>query len=156
MEYEIRQVEKRTVAGFHMVGPWEQTVAQGFAQLKMWVKGNALEPREWIAVYYDNPDVVAAEKLRCDTVIAVAENFTVPENSPGVIVTAIEGGQYAVATARVTDQDFAQPWKQFFNSLLQDNQYQMAARPCFELWLTREAKADAQDIAMHVPVQPKR
>ncbi|EGF2621063.1 DNA gyrase inhibitor, partial [Escherichia coli] len=25
MNYEIKQEEKRTVAGFHLVGPWEQT-----------------------------------------------------------------------------------------------------------------------------------
>ncbi|EJN7580794.1 DNA gyrase inhibitor, partial [Escherichia coli] len=24
MNYEIKQEEKRTVAGFHLVGPWEQ------------------------------------------------------------------------------------------------------------------------------------
>ncbi|EFC1800249.1 DNA gyrase inhibitor SbmC, partial [Escherichia coli] len=26
MNYEIKQEDKRTVAGFHLVGPWEQTV----------------------------------------------------------------------------------------------------------------------------------
>ena len=30
MEYEIKQVEKRIIAGFHMVGPWEQTVKARF------------------------------------------------------------------------------------------------------------------------------
>lgn len=61
MEYEIKQVEKRIIAGFHMVGPWEQTVKQGFEQLMMWVDGKQIVPLEWIAVYYDNPDVVPAE-----------------------------------------------------------------------------------------------
>ena len=37
MNYEIKQEEKRTVAGFHLVGPWEQTVKKGFEQLMMWV-----------------------------------------------------------------------------------------------------------------------
>lgn len=37
MNYEIKQEDKRTVAGFHLVGPWEQTVKQGFEQLMMWV-----------------------------------------------------------------------------------------------------------------------
>ena len=36
MNYEIKQEEKRTVAGFHLVGPWEQTVKKGFEQLMMW------------------------------------------------------------------------------------------------------------------------
>lgn len=26
MNYEIKQEDKRTVAGFHLVGPWEQMV----------------------------------------------------------------------------------------------------------------------------------
>lgn len=67
MDYEIRQEQKRKIAGFHMVGPWEHTVKQGFEQLMTWVDRQRIVPVEWIAVYYDNPDVVPAEKLRCDT-----------------------------------------------------------------------------------------
>lgn len=37
MDYEIRQEQKRKIAGFHMVGPWEHTVKQGFEQLMTWV-----------------------------------------------------------------------------------------------------------------------
>ena len=61
MEYEIKLVEKRMIAGFHMVGPWEQTVKQGFEQLMKWVDGKQIVPLEWIAVYYDNPDVAEAD-----------------------------------------------------------------------------------------------
>ena len=32
MNYEIKQEDKRTVAGFHLVGPWEQTVKKGYEQ----------------------------------------------------------------------------------------------------------------------------
>lgn len=42
MNYEIKQEDKRTVAGFHLVGPWEQTVKQGFEQLMMWVDNKIL------------------------------------------------------------------------------------------------------------------
>lgn len=28
MDYSIRQLQKRTIAGFHLVGPWEKTVKQ--------------------------------------------------------------------------------------------------------------------------------
>ncbi len=62
MDYEIRQEQKRKIAGFHMVGPWEHTVKQGFEQLMTWVDRQRIVPVEWIAVYYDNPDVVPAEK----------------------------------------------------------------------------------------------
>lgn len=128
MNYEIRQEDKRTVAGFHLVGPWEQTVKQGFEQLMMWVQNKNIIAREWLAVYYDNPDETPAEKLRCDTVVSVA---------------------------RVTGDDFAKPWYQFFNSLLQDGAYEIAPKPCFEVYLNNGAEEGYWDIEMYVAVQPK-
>ena len=48
MDYSIRQQQKRTIAGFHLVGPWEKTVKQGFEQLVMWVDGRHIQPRPFI------------------------------------------------------------------------------------------------------------
>lgn len=155
MEYEIKQVDKRRIAGFHMVGPWEQTVKQGFEQLMKWVDGKQIVPLEWIAVYYDNPDVVPAEKLRCDTVVSVPEDFAIPENSEGVILTEVAGGDYAVAVARVENHDFATPWYQFFDRLMQDTAYEIAAKPCFEVYMNNGMEDGYWDIEMYVPVQSK-
>ena len=155
MEYEIKQVDKRRIAGFHMVGPWKQTVKQGFEQLMKWVDGKQIVPLEWIAVYYDNPDVVPAEKLRCDTVVSVPEDFEIPENSEGVILTEVAGGDYAVAVARVENHDFATPWYQFFDRLMQDTAYEIAAKPCFEVYMNNGMEDGYWDIEMYVPVQSK-
>ncbi|WP_045444556.1 DNA gyrase inhibitor SbmC [Citrobacter sp. S-77] len=155
MKYEIKQVEKRRIAGFHMVGPWEQTVKQGFEQLMMWVDSKNIAPLEWIAVYYDNPDVVPADKLRCDTVVSVPDSFVIPQNSEGVTLTELAGGEYAVAVARVENHDFATPWYQFFNLLLQDSTYQISARPCFEIYMNNGTEDGYWDIEMYVPVQSK-
>ncbi|NTZ49292.1 DNA gyrase inhibitor SbmC [Citrobacter gillenii] len=155
MEYEIKQVERRRIAGFHMVGPWEHTVKQGFEQLVMWVDGNQIVPLEWIAVYYDNPDVVPADKLRCDTVVSVPEGFEIPENSEGVILTELAGGDYAVAVARVENHDFATPWYQFFDRLLQDSSWQLSAKSCFEIYRNNGVEDGYWDIEMYVPVQAK-
>lgn len=155
MEYEIKQIDKRRIAGFHMVGPWEQTVKQGFEQLMKWVDGKQIVPLEWIAVYYDNPDVVPAEKLRCDTVVSVPEDFAIPENSEGVILTEVAGGDYAVAVARVENHDFATPWYQFFDRLMQDTTYEIAAKPCFEVYMNNGMEDGYWDIEMYIPVQSK-
>ena len=155
MEYEIKQVDKRRIAGFHMVGPWEQTVKQGFEQLMKWVDGKQIVPLEWIAVYYDNPDVVPAEKLRCDTVVSVPEDFAIPENSEGVILTEVAGGDYAIAVARVENHDFATPWYQFFDRLMQDTTYEIAAKPCFEVYMDNGMEDGYWDIEMYIPVQSK-
>lgn len=152
MEFNVQQVHERKVAGFHMVGPWEKTVHQGFEQLSLWVKSHKIVGEEWLAVYYDNPDVVPAEKLRCDTVVSVAENFTTPENSEGVIVTHIEGGQYAVARARVDNNDFQQQWESFFDAVEGDKRYRITGKPCFEHYLNDGSESGVWEIDMYIPV----
>ncbi len=57
----------------------------------MWVENHQVPAREWLAVYYDNPEEVPAEKLRCATVVAVDEDYVIPANSEGVILAAVAG-----------------------------------------------------------------
>ena len=40
MNYSITTLGKKTIAGFHLVGPWDHTVKQGFEQLMMWVENH--------------------------------------------------------------------------------------------------------------------
>ena len=155
MDYSIKHQNKRKIAGFHMVGPWEQTVKQGFEQLMMWVDGQQIPAREWLAVYYDNPDEVPAEKLRCDTVVSVDDDFVIPPNSEGVIMAEVAGGLYAVARARVIDHDFSTPWYQFFDSVLKDETHRLAAKPCFEIYRNNGAEDGYWDIEMFVALEPK-
>lgn len=155
MDYQIKDVDARKIAGFHLVGPWEKTVKQGFEQLTLWVKSKQLQPLEWIAAYYDNPDEVPAEKLRADVVIAVDEDFVLPENSEGVMLTELPGGAYAVARARVENEDFQQAWDGFFDTLLADQNYQIARGPCFEIYLNADSGDGHWEIDMHIPVEPK-
>ncbi|MBM0974495.1 GyrI-like domain-containing protein, partial [Escherichia coli] len=81
--------------------------------LMMWLDRKIIDPKEWVVVYYDITYETPADKLRCDTVVTVPNNFTRPENSEGVILTEISGGQYAVSVACVDGGDFANPWYQF-------------------------------------------
>ena len=155
MEYEVKQIAARKIAGFHMVGPWEQTVKQGFEQLMMWVDGQQIPAREWLAVYYDNPDEVPAEKLRCDTVVSVDDDFVIPPNSEGVMMAEVAGGLYAAARARVIDHDFSTPWYQFFDSVLKDETHRLAAKPCFEIYRNNGAEDGYWDIEMFVALEPK-
>ncbi|WP_436856416.1 DNA gyrase inhibitor SbmC [Citrobacter tructae] len=154
MNYEIKLTDKRTVAGFHLVGPWEQKVKQGFDQLMLWVDNKQVVTHEWIAVYYDNSDEVPAEKLRCSTFVSVPDDFTIPENSEGVILSEMEGGMCATAVVRIENDDYATPWYQFFNNLMQDKEWEMACKPCYEVYLNNGVIDGYWDIEMCIPVQP--
>ncbi|HBT6171211.1 TPA: DNA gyrase inhibitor SbmC [Klebsiella pneumoniae] len=153
MNYSITTLGKKTIAGFHLVGPWDHTVKQGFEQMMMWVENHQVPAREWVAVYYDNPEEVPAEKLRCATAVTVDEDYVIPANSEGVILAAIAGGDYACARARVVDYDFATPWMQFFDSLQQSTAYRIAPQPCFEVYLNDGNHDGYWDIDMYVPVE---
>ncbi|WP_437890505.1 DNA gyrase inhibitor SbmC [Phytobacter sp. V91] len=155
MEYQIKLIEKRTIAGFHLVGPWEITVKQGFEQLSMWVQNKHIKPIDWICAYYDNPDDVPAEKLRADVVVSVPADFVIPENSEGVMKTELPGGQYAVARARVYNEEFEKSWDLFFDALIEDKQHQIAMRPCFELYLNCAQDDGYWEIDMYIPVEPR-
>ena len=69
-----------------------------------------------------------------------------------MILTEIEGGQYAIASARVENHDFATPWREFFDSLLQDGHHQIAPRPCFEIYLNDGNVDGYWDIDMYIPL----
>lgn len=83
MNYNVQHVDKRHAAGFHLVGPWEQTVPQGFEQLMKWVDEHAVQPLEWVAVYYGNPQETPPEKLTADTVVSVSAIFACPPTAKG-------------------------------------------------------------------------
>lgn len=70
------------------------------------------------------------------------------------MMTEIAGGEYAVARARVENFDFATPWYQFFESLMQSTEHQMAMKPCFEVYLNDGNQDGYWDIDMYIAVEP--
>lgn len=153
MEFRIEQYPGSTVAGFHKVGPWDQTVHEGFEQLALWVKNQHIHQGEWLAVYYDNPDKTPPEKLRCDTVITVDIDYVLPNNSGGVIKTAIASGEYAVARAKVDDDNFSRPWLGFFDAILGDDGIKPSGKPCFEHYLNEGSESGVWEFDMYVPIE---
>ncbi|AJZ90142.1 DNA gyrase inhibitor [Klebsiella michiganensis] len=151
MTFKVQHVPARKVAGFHLVGPWETTVPQGFGQLAMWAKTHGLNG-DWLAVYYDDPDVVPAAKLRVDTVLGVPEEFKLPENSEGVIVTAIEADTYAIGHAIVKNEAFQEAWETFFDQVEADGGYRLTGKPCYEIYLNDGSASGVWEIDMYIPV----
>lgn len=153
MKYQIEHYPGSSVVGFHKVGPWELTVQEGFEQLAAWVKRQDIHSGQWMAIYYDDPQVIPPEKLRCDTVITVARSFQLPEPDSGVIKTTVAAGEYAVARARVDDENFAKPWMQFFASLQDEQTWQPTGKPCFEHYLNDGSECGVWEFDMYVPVE---
>ena len=56
--------------------------------------------------------------------------------------------------ARVENFDFCDSWYQFFESLMQSTEHQMAMKPCFEVYPTMVNRDGYWDIDMYIAVEP--
>lgn len=108
--------------------------------------------REWVAVYYDNPEEVPAEKLRCAAAVAVDEDYVIPANSEGVIGGDCRRGLRLRPRAggglrlrHSVDAVFRQP--------AAEHGVSHRPQPCFEVYLNDGNHDGYWDIDMYVPVE---
>lgn len=108
--------------------------------------------REWVAVYYDNPEEVPAEKLRCVTAVTVDEDYVIPANSEGVIPRRLPAGitpaparGWWITTSPLRGCSFRQP--------AAEHGVSHRPQPCFEVYLNDGNHDGYWDIDMYVPVE---
>ncbi|MEN5015015.1 DNA gyrase inhibitor SbmC [Erwinia sp. Eh17-17] len=152
MQVEIRHLEARQVAAVRLTGPWHETAPQGFALLSAWVDRHQLTG-DWMALYYDNPEVVPPEQLRIDTAISVPDDFILPADSEGMALRPVPGGTYGVAQVTVTDGDFSTPWLAFFDQWLPTSGYRRAAGLCFDHYLNDGTESGIWTFLICVPLE---
>ena len=149
--FTVKQIAARKVAGFHWVGPWDNTLPQGFEQLAAWSERHQLNG-ERLAIYYDDPDNVPAEHLRCDTVISVADDFVLPTDSTGVRLITIPAGLYAVERASIENNAFFAAWEDLFDQVEAEGRYRLTGAPCYERYLNEGSQSGIWELEMLIPV----
>lgn len=151
--FTVQQIAARKVVGFHCTGPWEKTVPQGFEQLMTWTTVHHLNG-ELFAVYYDDPDVVPAEQLRCDTVMAVSDDFVLPDGSEqGLRLMTIASDLYATGRATIENNTFFDAWEALFDQVEADGRYQLTGKPCYERYLNDGSLSEVWELEMFIPVK---
>ncbi|MTD26373.1 DNA gyrase inhibitor SbmC [Erwinia sorbitola] len=154
MQVEISTLEARQVAAVRLVGPWHETAPRGFARLGEWVCQHQLNG-DWLALYYDNPDIVPAEQLRIDTGTTVPSGFVLPPESDDIELRAVPGGTYGVAKVTVSDGNFAKPWLEFYDEWLPTSGYQRAEGLCFDRYLNDGSQSGIWEFCICVPLIKK-
>jgi len=151
--FTVQQVAARKVVGFHLIGPWEEKVPQGFEQLMSWATSHHLHG-ELFAVYYDDPDVVPAEQLRCDTVMAVPDDFILPDEGESCVrLMTIPGDLYAIGFATIENNAFFEAWETLFSQIEADGGYQLTGKPCYERYLNDGSLSGVWQLEMLIPVK---
>ena len=94
MDVRITQQPEVRVGTVRHIGPYE-TISQAFERLGAVLSGARRPPStQLLALYYDDPQTTAAERLRSDAALAFPKGVDVP---PGLIERRLAAGKYANA-----------------------------------------------------------
>lgn len=149
MKASIVERNPQSWLGYHLQGPWQETVPRGFERLKNWVSEHQAQG-EWLAIYYGNPEVVPPEELRVETVIATD---VLPDASDEIERGLLAGGKYYHARIEVLNNDFFSAWRSLFDHLKAQGEWQVDNRPCFEHYLSDGSDSGDWLVDMYIPVR---
>ncbi|WP_024871669.1 GyrI-like domain-containing protein [Tolumonas lignilytica] len=147
MDVTIIQRAAQQIAYIRMVGPYAEVIGPGFERLMAWSNRRQLQG-EWLALYWDNPDLTPPTELKTDVALTVPEGTEVEGD---VHLQIIPAGEFAVRRCRVEQDDFETPWRGFFTDLAQSD-YQFGEGACFERYFNNGKVDGYWDIEMAIPV----
>lgn len=158
MKVEIRQLPGYHVAYMRHIGPYGPGVSRHWKEFRKWAVAHGFLGRDAVnpialGISHDDPSITPPAKCRYDSCAAVPEDF---KPGPGVNVTDIPGGKYAVHRFRGTDKAIGKAWGDIYAEWLPESGCQCDDRPCFELY-TSEHKCHPDgswECDICIPVKP--
>jgi DNA gyrase inhibitor len=136
MAFNIVEKQSQQIVSIRVVGPYHETIPQGFNQLTQHYTQHQIPGKEWLALYWDNPETNPPGELRADVSLSVADDYVLPvELNEQLQLQVIPGGVYAVYHTRVTDDDYAKAWSKMYNQHLPQSGYRPAEGACYEVYL---------------------
>lgn len=159
IQVEVKDVPAWPIAYVRHIGPYQGDSAlfqSLFNKLMAWAAPRGLlrfPETQVLAVYYDDPEITATEKLRVDACITIPAD-TVVDGEIGKSI--IPGGKYAVAHFELAAQEYQEAWNLVYGEWLPQSGFQPDDRPCYELYLNNpeEHPEHKHLVDICVPVKP--
>lgn len=159
IQVEVKDMPALEVAYMRHIGPYQgdsQLFQRLTEKLMMWAGPRGLlrfPETQLIAVYHDDPEITAEEKLR------VSMCITVPEDTPGdgeIGRMTVPGGKFALARFELADDEYQEAWDTVFGSWLPQSGYQPDDRLCYELYRNNPEEHPEKKciVDICVPVKP--
>jgi AraC family transcriptional regulator len=159
IDVEVKNMPESNVVYVRHIGPYQGDSAlfEGLInKLMTWAGPRGLirfPETQLMAVYHDDPNITAADKLRTSICL------TVPPDTPvdgDIGKMSIVAGQYAVAHVEVADDEFQGAYDAIYGGWLPESGYQPDDRPCFEIYLNdpKQHPEGKHIIDICVPVKP--
>ncbi|AJJ11897.1 gyrI-like small molecule binding domain protein [Yersinia rohdei] len=155
MTFKIVEKHPQQILSIRLVGPYHETIPQGFKQLSALYTEHHIPGKDWLALYWDNPETNPPAQLRADVSLSVAPDYVLPEELRDQLqLQVIPGGLYAVYHTRVTDDDYAKAWSELYHRHLPQSGYQPAEGACYEVYLNDGTVDGYFDIEIYQSVTP--
>ena len=157
MKVEIKELPSFHVAYMRHIGPYGPAVSRLWEKFNRWAEARDLQPKGAVSVgiSHDDPSVTPPDKCRYDACVVVPLKF---KAEPGITLTDLPGGKYAVTRFKGTDRDIGKAWNDLFRTWLPTSGYQPDDRHCFELYVSSGKKGCTPggtfECDICVPVKP--
>lgn len=159
IQVEVKDMPAWPVAYVRHIGPYQGDSVlfeSLFNKLMAWAAPRGLlrfPETQVLAVYYDDPEITATEKLRVDACITIPPDAVVDGE---IGKTVMPGGKYAVAHFELAAQEYQEAWDLVYGEWLPQSGYQPDDRPCYELYLNspEEHPEHKHSVDICVPVKP--
>lgn len=152
---EIREIEKKYLAYIRHTGSYSEDVTQiqaCWTKLLSWagVNGLIVQGAMVIAIYHDDPEIVAAPNQRTSICITVPENTTVPEN---ISLMELDGGTYGVGSFVLKPIEYKDAWNWMYGHWLLESGFEPDDRIGFENYPAPPESDGGCNVEIWVPIR---
>jgi len=152
MAFMIVERPAKKLVSYRVVGPYENTIKEGFRHLMAWSERHHQKHLEWLTLYHDNPNITPGEKLRADTSVCVADNFIL-DDAEGLALQTLPGGTYAAYHTTIADGNIAKAWTDFYAQYIANSGYRPDGKACFEHYLNDGSENGVWEVVFYQHVE---
>jgi AraC family transcriptional regulator len=133
MNVTLKDMKARRVITVHHTGPYNR-ISEAFERLGHLAGASGLlgrEGTEMLALYYDDPEAVPADKLRSDAALTIPETAPLPN---GASEARIPAGRYACAVHQGPYTGLGDAWAELLGTWVPQSGHRVADGPSFEIY----------------------
>lgn len=146
MNVQVTQLAPIRVLMVRHTGPYEE-LSSVFDELWAWVESNHLPVQRTIGIYWDNPDFVAASRLRSAACVEIQRGTAIPAaNGLPIEQSELAGGEYAITRFVGPYEELTPVWTDFTRYIERTLRRQISQNPAFEVYVNDASDTPAQQL----------
>jgi AraC family transcriptional regulator len=155
MNVQVIDLAPIRVVMLRHTGPYDE-VEKVFEQLWNWAQKNNVPTRRTIGIYWDNPDVVPASRLRSAACFELPAGYQIGDRGGlPLAVEEIAGGPYATTRFVGPYEDLAPVWTSLTEYVEGPLGRRISSNPAFELYVNDPGDTPPQQLIteLYMPLE---